>query len=136
MNVMIPYKRDFLTLNKSVINYQPGVHITYFIRSQGDKIISIQFKLELLHFRPKMLRTYLLVHGYVYVLLCVCLGVVLYLWLAFKLIMDHRKNVSTFKSNRERVKFEEACQTTLSTVPYFFSLLLTGENHTEKKDFN
>ena len=73
-----------------------------------------------------MLKTYLLVNGYVYVLVSVCMGVVLYLWLAFKLIMDSRKPPS-HKKNRERQNFEEACQTTLSTVPYFFSLLLTGQ---------
>ena len=32
MNVMIPYKRDFVTLNKSVINYLPrcSYHLLYF----------------------------------------------------------------------------------------------------------
>jgi hypothetical protein len=71
-----------------------------------------------------MLKTYLIVHGYVYVMVSVCLAVVLYLWLAFKLIMDNRR---PSKRNREWRSFEEACQTTLSTVPYFFSLILTGQ---------
>ena len=33
---MIPYKRDFVTLNKSVINYLQGVHITYFTKWLKD----------------------------------------------------------------------------------------------------
>ena len=72
-----------------------------------------------------MLKTYLIVHGYVYVLVSVCLAVVLYLWLAFRLIMDNRRR--PVKRDRESRNFEKACQTTLSTVPYFFSLILTGQ---------
>ena len=71
-----------------------------------------------------MLRTYLIVHGYVYVLVSVCFAVVLYLWLAFKLIVNSRRPT---KRTKEWRNFEEACQTTLSTVPYFFCLLLTGQ---------
>lgn len=53
-----------------------------------------------------MIQTYLLVHGYVYVLLTVCLGVVLYLRLAFKLIGDNRKRIPRNQVHKQFYKRE------------------------------